>query len=211
METALINQLSELSDDSESLMECVEDPLAETHKLPIEEISNSDSEDFFGFEVTDLNNEKVNSLAREVNVEKVESDITQNTQSVSKEADDDVILIENNVEVIEIDDNERSPLEPKETDDEIIIVENTVEVIEIDDDDDNEVILFTYSYDLELNIEIIFRYLHLYNFLSHNNFAVLVIPLCLFLTTVLKVVQIVCLSEAKEFSVSFSHFWTPLN
>lgn len=108
--------------------------------------SNSDSVDFLGFDDADLKNEIVNASTGEVYIVfgEMENNLSQNNQSVPKEADDDVIIMENNVEVIEIDENQKNLSDPKETDDELIIVENNVEVIEIDDDDD-EVILFAFA------------------------------------------------------------------
>lgn len=105
------------TDNSESFSD-VEDPLADKDINEQNSCTNSESEDFLGFESTDIKNEIVNASTGEVYVvfHEDEADVDQTTQSESKEIDDEI-------------------------DDEIIIVENKVEVIEIDDDDD-EVISF---------------------------------------------------------------------
>lgn len=134
------------SDEPEFLMECVDDPLEDGNNLTTEQSScfDSDGEDFLGFEAADLNNASTGQVY--VVFGESENKASHNNQSVSKEADDDVVIVENAVEVIEIDDNQRNLSDVKEADDELIIVENNIEVIEIDDDDDSEVILFIYLF-----------------------------------------------------------------
>lgn len=99
-----------------------EDPLSEKTlpKIQVQQHSptNSDCEDFLGFEATDVKSRIVNASTGEVYVVFQEDD--------------------NNVK----DDTNQLDSTSDETqeDDDLIVVENNVEVIEIDDDDDNEVL-----------------------------------------------------------------------
>lgn len=84
-----------------------------------------DGEDFFGFEAEDLNYGTVESSKGVTEMENVNHDL---------------LVVENMVKS-ENDTSCTDPLDCKEADDEIIFVENNVEVIEIDDDSDSEVLL----------------------------------------------------------------------
>lgn len=126
--------------------ESMDDPLAEKTNSNMDDHdqgsrTNSECEDFLGFDAADLKNEIVNASTGEVYVvfEVFENDASHENRSVAKEADDKLNIVESKEEVKNIISH-TNVSDHKETDDELIFVENTVEIIEIDDDDDDEVI-----------------------------------------------------------------------